>query len=323
MNKPAPTALPVDNRVPFFIVLNVGSGHDDAAEVRRIIEQALNEAGRKFVLRTLDDAAELRRIAAETVEQARQHRGVVVAAGGDGTLNAMAQATLGSGCMFGVLPQGTFNYFSRTHGIPSDPAESTRVLLTARAHPVQVGLVNDKLFLVNASLGLYPQLLEDRETYKQRFGRRRLVALFAGLTTLLREGRQLRLKIEHRGETREMRTPTLFVGNNRLQFEQIGIAAAPLLEHDLLVALALKPVNTLTMLGLLLRGAMGKLGEADSVIDFAFQRITVQPALHYGARRVKVATDGEISWLKTPLEFRVAPEHLYLIKPEPKEDTGA
>jgi diacylglycerol kinase family enzyme len=43
-------------------------------------------------------------LAQRAVEQARQQQGVVVAAGGDGTINAVAQVVLKSGCPFGVLP---------------------------------------------------------------------------------------------------------------------------------------------------------------------------------------------------------------------------
>lgn len=314
--------IPVDTAAPLFIVLNGGSGSDDAVATRAIIEQVLTQAGREYQIRIVEDPTQLHDIAHQTVEQARARGGVVVAAGGDGTINTVAQATLGSGCPFGVLPQGTFNYFSRTHGIPSDTAEATRCLLTARAHPVQVGLANERVFLVNASMGLYPELLENREAYKQRFGRSRLVAFWSGLVTLLREHRQLRLRIEHRGATRDMRTPTLFVGNNRLQLEQIGIPQAPLLEQGLLAAVTLRPVSTLAMLGLLVRGAFGQLGEADSVTHFAFRRITVTPAMAYGTRRVKIATDGEIVWLQAPIEFRVAADALYLLKPEPGLPAG-
>jgi len=308
--------FPVDAAAPLFVVLNASSGSQDAVAVRAIIEGVLGTAGREHRVLPVEDPAQLHDIARRTVEEARSRGGVVVAAGGDGTINAVAQATLGSGCPFGVLPQGTFNYTSRAHGIPSDTAGAARLLLTARAHPIRVGLVNDRVFLVNASLGLYPQLLEDREAYKRQFGRSRLVAFCSGLVTLLREHRQLRLSIEHRGDTRNLRTPTLFVGNNRLQLEQLGIPEAPLLEQGNLVAITLRPVGTLTMLGLLARGAFGQLGEADSIDSFAFRHITVTPGRRYGTRRVKVATDGEIVWLRTPIEFGVAPEPLYLLKPE-------
>lgn len=312
------TAITIDPTTPFFIVLNAGSGHNDTAATRATIEGVLNEAGREHRILLVDDARRIQAVAAEAVALARARGGVVVAAGGDGTINAVAQAVLGSGCPFGVLPQGTFNYFSRTHGVPSDTAEATRLLLTARAHPVQVGLVNEQVFLVNASLGLYPQLLEDREAWKRQFGRSRFVAFSAGLATLLRAHRRLRLHTEHRGQEREVRTPTLFVGNNRLQMEQIGTARA--FEQGHLAAIVLRPVGTLGMLWLLLRGALARLGEADNVDTFGFDTLTVRPARFRREQRMKVATDGEVAWLPAPLTFRVSPVPLALLKPEP--DTG-
>lgn len=310
------SARPISATAPLFVILNVGSGHGNAREVHDIIGRHLADAGREHRIHVVDDPAKLRDIAREWVGEACARQGVIVVVGGDGTLNTVAGEALRRGCPLGVLPQGTFNYFGRAHGIPLDTVAALRVLLSARAHPVQVGLVNDRVFLVNASLGLYPQILEDREAYKQRFGRRRSVAAWAALMTLLREHRQLKLRIEHRGKLHEIRTPTLFVANNRLQLEQVGLPEAPLLESDLLVALVLKPVTTPALFGLLLRGALGRLSEADSVFHFLFERITVAPALSYGSRQIKVATDGEVDWLRSPLVFRAAPQRLYLIKPD-------
>ena len=307
-------AVPAD--APFVIVLNVGSGRGDSDAARTAIERVLSEAGRRWRLHAVEHPDRLRPTAARAVAEARELGGVVGAAGGDGTINAVAQAALGSGCPFGVLPQGTFNYFSRSHGIPSDTVEATRLLLSARPQPVQVGLVNDRVFLVNASLGLYPQLLEDREAWKQQFGRSRLVALGAGLATLLRWQRQLRLRIEMPSAVRNIRTPTLFVGNNRLQLEQIGIEQARALEAGRLAAITLRPVGTLAMLALLVRGALGRLGEADQVVSQGFTQMSVRPTLSYGRQRMKVATDGEVLWMRAPLLFRVAPEPLWLLKPE-------
>ena len=131
-----------------------------------------------------------------------------------------------AGAVLGVLPLGTFNYFCRVHGIPDDLADATRLLLDGVPRPVQAGLVNDRLFLVSASLGLYPQVIEDREAYKRRYGRSRIVALWAGLVTLMQAHRPLRLALESHGAARQLRTPTLFVGNNALQLAQLGIAQA-------------------------------------------------------------------------------------------------
>ncbi|CAN5567484.1 diacylglycerol kinase family protein [soil metagenome] len=311
---PAPT---IDAQTPLFILLNASSGRDDAAATRRVIEEGCEAAGRKCRIFMIEQPDQLQTLAREAVERARAAGGVVVAAGGDGTINAVAQATLGSGCAFGVLPQGTFNYFSRTHGIPRDTAEALHVLLTESVRPAQVGLVNDRVFLVNASLGLYAELLEERESYKSRYGRSRWIAFFAGLITVLRGHRQWRLRLASRGQERDIRTPTLFVGNNPLQLRQVGIPEADALEdsHGRLAAIALKPVGPLAMLPLLVRGALGRLGQADDVQSFSFESLTVKAGGSRGPRRIKVATDGEIGWLDMPLLFRPSPEPLWLIRP--------
>ena len=300
---------------PLFILLNVGSGAGDASAARAVIERACAEADRDLHLVQVDEPHRLGELAASLVLRAQQAGGIVVAAGGDGTINAVAQATLGSGCVFGVVPQGTFNYFSRTHGIPADIAPAMQVLLHETAQPVQVGLVNNRVFLVNASLGLYPQLLEDREAWKKKLGRSRLVAIGAGLMSLLRGFRNLRLHIEVHGQAREVRTPTLFVGNNALQMEQFGFPEAQAIDAGNLAGITLRPVGRITILWLLLRGALGRLGDADQVVNFSFRHLTVLRSRGFGARRVKVATDGEITWMNLPLEFRVSPVPLMLIRP--------
>ncbi|WP_334189296.1 diacylglycerol/lipid kinase family protein [Noviherbaspirillum sp.] len=314
------SVIPDVSDAPLLIVMNAGSGRKDRTETRETITRVLTEAGREHRLILVENPKQIVEIARRTVQEAKACGGVVVVGGGDGTINAVANAVLGSGCAFGVLPLGTFNYFARTHNIPEDTEEATRLLLTARPHPVQVGLVNQHLFLVNASLGLYPKLLEDREAYKRQYGRSRFVAMLSGVVTILRQHRQLRLTLERHGQVTQMRTPTVFVGNNRLQMEQTGIPLAEALEEGQLAAVVLKPVGTLAMLWLLVRGALGQLGDADHVISFGVRRLTVRPSRLYRIRRVKVATDGEIGWLDAPLEFRVGPEPLYLLKPDPPAD---
>jgi len=304
---------PLTGQEPFFIVLNTGSGRDDARDVQATIRQVLDAAGRRYELLPVDDGRHLPAAAQSAVERARQHQGIVVAAGGDGTLSAVAQAVLDTGLPFGILPQGTFNYFGRTYGIAQDTEAATHCLLAAQPQPVQVGLVNGRVFLINASLGLYPQLLEDREAYKRRYGRSRSVALWSALVTLARAHRQLALQLEHAGQSRALRTPTIVVGNNALQLEQIGIAEADELQRGRLVAMGVKPVGTLAMYALVLRGWLSRLGDADHVFSFGFDRLTVR--VGRGRRRIKVAMDGEIHWLDTPLEFTVSPRPLQLLVP--------
>ena len=271
-------------------------------------------AGRAFEFLQFDNPASITTVSARAVALAKENGGVVVAAGGDGTINAVAAAVLRSGCPFGVIPQGTFNYFGRANAIPQDARAAAIALLGASISPITVGEVNGRVFLVNASLGLYPQLLEDREVWKQQFGRSRLVAFASGLVTVLQARGQLRLEIEMAGKTSLLRTPTLFIGNNHLQLSQVGIREASTdgVNRTELTGIAVRPIGTPALFGLLARGVIGRLGDADNIDIFSFQHLKVAMR---GKRRVKVATDGEITWMTPPLVFQVADTPLLLMMP--------
>jgi diacylglycerol kinase family enzyme len=301
-------------RGPLLIVINAGSGHHNSDDEQAVMARVFTQAGREFEFLSVDTPAQIDEVARRAVRQAKAQGGVVVAAGGDGTINAVARAVLGSGCPFGVLPQGTFNYFGRVHAIPQETEAAARALVGASVSPVQVGQVNGRLFLVNASLGLYPQLLEDREAWKQQFGRSRLVAFVSGMASMLQTRSQLQLQIESAGQVAALRTPTLFVGNNHLQLTRVGIAEkdANAVVHGQLAGVVVRPIGTLALFGLLLRGLLGRLGDADNIHSFSFRRLTVTPR---GRRRVKVATDGEVCWMQAPLVFEVADQPLLLMVP--------
>ena len=147
----------IDPASPLLFVINAASGSEDGEAKRQLIKTALAAAGRSGDLR-LCSSDGLSRIAEQAAAEALATRTAVVAVGGDGTINTVAQAAHAVGCAMGVIPQGTFNYFARTHGIPGDAAEAARMLLQAQPVPVQVAAINDRVFLVNASLGLYPEL---------------------------------------------------------------------------------------------------------------------------------------------------------------------
>jgi diacylglycerol kinase family enzyme len=322
---------------PLRFIINAASGNQALEDSRAAIDSALAQSGRRGELLACGPG-ELPERARAAATHAAGQGGALVAVGGDGTINTVAQAAHAAGCVMGVVPRGTFNYFARSHGMSTDVAQAVRQLLQARPQPVRVAALNDHLFLVNASLGLYPELLEDREAYKARFGRSRWVAIGAGIATLLRAQRRLRLHIELDGGARDVRAVTLFVGHNRLQLAQLGVQQdekrdqksdqtthgtpdEPIAhaEGAHLTAVMLRPIGTLALLGLLWHGAMGTLGESQSVEHFEFDHMVVRPSRLYRARRVKVAFDGEITWMRAPLDFRVLARPLWLLKPAPAE----
>lgn len=302
---------------PLFIVFNMGSGRQDRRAALRTIEEELGAAHRTLQVLEVVRGGDLPATAARAVELAARAGGAVVAAGGDGTVNGVVQAVLHAGLPFGVVPLGTFNYFARTHGIPNETQLAARALATARERPVQVGLVNGRTFLVNASLGFYPLLLEDREAFTRQYGRARWVALASAFASLmLRRQPRLLLKIEGPGEDRLLNASTLFVGNNALQLEQVGIPEAEDVARGELAAVCVQTQAAWPLLALALRGAMGRLGTASSVESFSFRLMEVAlPARRWGRVDIKVAVDGENTRMSPPLVFGVAPQPLRLLCP--------
>jgi diacylglycerol kinase family enzyme len=300
---------------PFFIVFNIGSGHGDPEAAKKTIADAMQAAGREYQLLEVEDPKQLPDIAKRAVQLAVERDGVAVAAGGDGTINTVAAAVLESERPFGVLPQGTFNYFGRANGLSQNIAESVQTLLQGRIQPTQAGLINGRVFLVNASIGLYPRILEDREVFKKRYGRHRVVAMGSAASTVLRRHRHWLLQLEdERGREATLQTPTLFVGNNALQLEQVGLPQAPDVEAGFLAAVAMKPIGRWGLFQLAFHGALGRLARAHDVINFAFRELTVTPLRHH-QRPMKIATDGEVTYLMPPIKLSVAPQSLQLLVP--------
>ncbi len=301
--------------LPLHVVLNPGSGKLDLEERSALIRTTLTAAGRPFDLVAVRSARELTRAGRRMLARAQETGGALVAAGGDGTVNALAGLALQADVPFGVLPQGTFNYVARAHGIPLEPEAALACLLTARIQPVAVGMVNGRPFLVNASMGLYASSLEDRESFKQRLGRSRPVALLAAVFSMLHRHRRWVITLEADGQQTTVVTPTLFVGNNALQLAQLGFEEASGAAQDRLLAIVAEPLSRPALLALLVRGALGHLADAPGVRCLPFHSLTVSPRLPHKPRRLKVATDGETGWLTTPLRFEHAPQRLKLLVP--------
>jgi hypothetical protein len=115
---PAPR---LDPESALLFVINASAGALDVDAKRAVIESTLAARGRRGELR-ICAPDELACVAAEAAGAALARGTAVIAVGGDGSLGTVAQAAHAAGCPMGVIPYGTFNYFARTHGIPTEPA---------------------------------------------------------------------------------------------------------------------------------------------------------------------------------------------------------
>src|SRR5919201_468473 len=147
-------------------------------------------------------------------DAARERPRLMVAAGGDGTVNALASALVGSDTALGVIPCGTLNHFARDLAIPLDPPAAVVATLEGRAREIDVGEVNGRLFLNNSSIGLYPAMVDRRTHQQRRLGRSKWHAMLWAAHTVLRRHPFLDVTLALNGAAHRRRTPFVFVGNN-------------------------------------------------------------------------------------------------------------
>jgi diacylglycerol kinase family enzyme len=146
------------------------------------------------------------------VDEAVAEGRVVVAAGGDGTVNAVAQLVVGKGTL-GVLPAGTLNHFARDLGV-DDTDAAFDALAAGRTRTIDVGKLNGRrFFLNNVGIGLYPEMVYRRDRVGQRAGK--WLAAAGAAVRLLRESRPVTGTIIADDDPRILFAWMVFVGNNR------------------------------------------------------------------------------------------------------------
>ncbi len=304
-------SLPL-RQVPAIVILNPAAGSAwSAGELRSLLESAVAGLGRelRFVERAGDKP--LPAIAAEAAAEARGSGATLIAAGGDGTVSTVAAACFLQGVPLGVVPTGTFNYFAREWGVPEDPADALMAALAGERVQVDVGFVNGRLFINNASFGLYPRLIRERESTKALLGRRRWVARIAAFASVLRRQRRFAVSMEADGVRQIRRATMVFVGNNALQLQQLGLEVADCISQGRLAVIVQPRLRLLHRLRQIAFGLLGMLSQEQALERSCTTTLVVDSK----RRLIELAIDGELCRLPPPLVFSKGRQVLALMLP--------
>lgn len=116
---------------------------------------------------------------------ADEHADLIIAAGGDGTIHAVASGLVKRESTLGIIPMGTMNNLARSLGIPSTIEEACAIIGKGETHAVDVGNINGQIFLEVAGTGLEAALFPAAEEIKQSHFLSTIRAAIGGLFTLL------------------------------------------------------------------------------------------------------------------------------------------
>jgi YegS/Rv2252/BmrU family lipid kinase len=290
------------------VILNTAAGGGKNEDMPARLTELFAAAGlsiRIVPLASAADAALIVRRAGEEGDDA------VVAAGGDGTISTVAAALAGSEMPLGVLPFGTLNHFAKDAGIPLDTEKAVKTIAARRTIKVDVGEVNDRTFLNNSSIGIYPDIVMQREALRRQ-GYWKWTALAVASATILRNHRGLVVKITSDNGDETSRTPFLFVGNNQYQAEGLHLGGRSRLDSGRLYAYLAPRIHARELPRLLALALAGRATETRSFESFTARELRVETP---EKRSLRVALDGEVVVMATPLHYRVRPLALRLIVP--------
>jgi YegS/Rv2252/BmrU family lipid kinase len=241
---------------------------------------------------------------------------LVIIGGGDGTLNAAADALVEAGLPLGILPLGTANDLARTLEIPSSPIEAGRVIAAGQTRRIDLGRINGKHFFNVASIGLSVHVARQLDgDVKRRWG---VLGYPLTLWRTLGHGHSFRAEIRCDGKRARVRTMQISVGNGRYYGGGMTIAADATIDDGMLDVVSLAPQGLLELILNLPALRWGWHQRLEQVRHWRGREIEIRTG-----HVLPVNTDGEVT-TRTPAKVVVVPQALAVCVPQSRpERSGA
>jgi diacylglycerol kinase family enzyme len=288
-----------------LMLLNPSSGVKLPPAEAASLEGAAREAGLEVIHLSPDlDCHALIR------ERMQEGRRLFVAAGGDGTVNNVIQPLVHTDAVLAVIPIGTYNHLAKDLGIPLGWRAALEVAIGGATRQIDAARANDRFFVNNISMGLYPELVSRRESRGRDFPRwkARLLAAYSTLQKFPHVA--LTLESEHHQEV--VRTHVLMVSNNPYDLSRIGIEAPRnRMEGGRLSVYWLPHVPRLKLMSFIAHYLAGRVSNAPGFRSFRTARLKMQTS----KKHLQVGIDGEVATMDVPLVVTTVPQALLVRVP--------
>lgn len=235
----------------------------------------------------------------------------IIAAGGDGTVSAVASVLVDTPAALGVLPLGTLNHFARDAGIPLALDAAVETIIAGHTRQVDVGEVNGRIFVNNSSIGLYPAIVAERSELQRR-GMHKWMAFAHAVFRIMRRVPHFHASMHADGRYDGTdRTPFIFVGNNAYHASGLKIGERQRLDEGKLWVCSAPDAGRSKLIGMAVRALFGRTKPVELKVLEA-KELWVQTRRR---QRVKVANDGELLVTHSPLHYRIHPKALRVVVP--------
>ena len=301
------------------IVLNAQAGMLD----HRTSQERANEILAACRQRGIDASAHLcegARLTATARSLARRgDLDAVVAAGGDGTVSAVAAGVVGTGVALGVIPLGTLNHFARDLGV-RDVDTALDAIARGETKPIDVGEVNGRVFINNSSIGLYPEMVVQRDEERSAKGTGKWRAMLRAAWRILVRFPLVHVAIALAGTVFSAKTPVVFIGNNEYEVNVLArsLGVRKRIDRGVLAVYTMRTTSRVKMLWITLKELFQE-GEPPELEMHAVDHADIVAT----KRSLKVALDGEVVRMRPPLAYRSRPGALRVLVPPPPGEPEA
>jgi diacylglycerol kinase family enzyme len=296
------------------VLLNAAAGTLEArgsATLRDALALAF-ERHRIFAILKVLQGRDLHAAAAQAVQRVENKEfDAIVVGGGDGSIRTVTQALAGSDVPLGILPLGTLNHFARDLGIPATIDEAVALIAAGNTHLIDVGAVNSEIFVNNASLGIYPYLVLERELLRRRQGLAKWSAMILAGIGVIRRLPIRHLSISTEGLVETGRSHGVFIGNNEYSLTTHAFGRRARLDRGELCIYVTKAHGAPALFRLACRAVLGLL---DTRRDLRAIKVA-EAEIRVHAARLLIALDGEVEILRPPLRYRSWPGALRVFAP--------
>jgi len=300
----------------YHVILNPNSGTARALGITApMLQELFTAKGLEAVIDDDDSQPLMERIAAAVSGPAH----VLVAAGGDGTITAMASALLNSEKDLAILPLGTFNAVAKDLHLPLDLEGAVAALATGTSQRIDVAEVNGRVFLQKVVIGLIPGLAAGREHIR---GRETLGTKIGFMRYFFRRlARQKRMAVAidpSNGERRIERVQAMAVACNAYDEGMGKFFSRGSLDQGTLTLYVLRHFTARDFFRLVTGMLLGRWRDDEALTMESVQSVTIDAHKEL----IKVMFDGEVETLETPLVFAIRPKALSVLVPAETIETA-
>ncbi len=236
----------------------------------------------------------------------------VLIAGGDGTISRSINIAVENNLILGIIPSGTFNNFAGDLKIPVSLSDAVKTAFEGKVKKIDTAKVNSRYFINNSSIGLYSASVKIREKTREEYKLNKITAMILAMARIFYLFPMVKLSIKTENGIVEIKTPFVFIGNNKYDFSLVNLGARNRIDEGKLHVNYSRCRTRLCLIKIGLKALFGKIRSEKDLTEHSVTEVIIFSK----KTRLSVSADGEIFKSQSPLKYEIVPNSLKVMVPQ-------